>query len=171
MHVRVCRDCGEEYRPEITVCSDCGGVLEDRHTDSHTDSDAPPSGIRRASESEQVSRPDLTGHRPVFQTRQPREIVPAAELLREAGLAFLLVETPLQNDEARSTLALFVREEDASSALQLLAPLYGPDAAAYSSRSDDTRCPACDAVVAAGTAECPDCGLVLSREPEPGEDG
>ena len=29
VHVRVCRDCGEEYRPEIAVCADCGGELED----------------------------------------------------------------------------------------------------------------------------------------------
>ena len=30
-HVRVCRDCGEEYRPEIVRCADCGGELEDRY--------------------------------------------------------------------------------------------------------------------------------------------
>ena len=29
-HVRVCRDCGEEYRPEVVRCADCGGVLEYR---------------------------------------------------------------------------------------------------------------------------------------------
>src|SRR5262245_7715889 len=31
MHVRVCRDCGEEYRPEIARCADCGGELLDRY--------------------------------------------------------------------------------------------------------------------------------------------
>ena len=30
-HVRVCRECGEEYRPEIVRCADCGGELEDRY--------------------------------------------------------------------------------------------------------------------------------------------
>ena len=33
MHVRVCVECGEEYRPEIAVCADCGGALEDRRDD------------------------------------------------------------------------------------------------------------------------------------------
>ena len=31
MHVRVCVECGEEYRPEVAQCADCGGDLEDRH--------------------------------------------------------------------------------------------------------------------------------------------
>src|SRR5262249_45059506 len=30
MHGRACRECGEEYRPEILLCTDCGGTLEDR---------------------------------------------------------------------------------------------------------------------------------------------
>ena len=31
MHVRVCRECGEEYRPDIALCADCGADLEDRY--------------------------------------------------------------------------------------------------------------------------------------------
>jgi hypothetical protein len=31
--VRVCRECGEEYRPDVLVCADCGGELETRRAD------------------------------------------------------------------------------------------------------------------------------------------
>src|SRR5262245_45944799 len=170
MHVRVCVECGEEYRPEVVVCADCGGRLEDRRTDDRTDSDALPSRPSSASESDLTSQPDLTGHRPVFQTREPRELAKVAESLREAGLAFHIVESPLQNDERRSALVLFVRDEDASSALRLVAPLHGPDAVAYVAH-DEARCPACEAILPEGARECPDCGLAPSAGTDPGEDG
>jgi predicted amidophosphoribosyltransferase len=178
VHVRVCVDCGEEYRPEIEVCADCGGALRDADdgTDSGTDSDAPRSGRSSASESDLASRPDLTGHRAVYETREPRELAAAAETLRQAGLVFQIVEKRLQSDERRSTLVLFVREEDAPYALTLLAPFHGPDAVPHFEASErpadaDARCPACEAVVPKGAAECPDCGLGLSSEGEPGENG
>jgi predicted amidophosphoribosyltransferase len=158
MHVRVCVDCGEEYRPEIAVCADCGGALEDRNTDA----DAPTSGLPSASASDLTPKPDLTGHRAVFQTREPRDLAKAAESLREAGLAFRIVESPRQYDE-RPTLVLYVRDEDEGSALRLLAPLHGPDAVAHVAL-DDARCPACEAVLAEKAAECPDCGLALTGD-------
>ncbi len=175
MHVRVCRDCGEEYRPEIAVCADCGGSLEDRDTDAHTDADARFSGPR-ASASEPVPPSDLAGHRSVFQTREPRDLRSAAESLREAGLAFHVVETRVPNEERRSNLSIHVRDADASSALRVLAPLHGPEAVAYAERTkdrpdeSDPACPACDTPVPAGAPECPECGLALSREDDPGED-
>ena len=33
VHIRVCRECGEEYRPHIVSCADCGGELEDVYED------------------------------------------------------------------------------------------------------------------------------------------
>ena len=35
MNVRVCRDCGEEYRPEIAICADCGGELVSQWEDEN----------------------------------------------------------------------------------------------------------------------------------------
>jgi predicted amidophosphoribosyltransferase len=164
MHVRVCVECGEEYRPEITVCADCGGRLEDR-----TDADTPTSGRSGVSASALTTQPDLTGHRAVYQTREPRDLAKAAESLRQAGLAFQIVEQKLQNDERRSALLLFVRDEDAPAALRLVAPLHGPDAVAYV-EGDDARCPACDAPVPGAARECPECGLALAAGTDPGED-
>jgi predicted amidophosphoribosyltransferase len=171
MHVRVCRDCGEEYRPEIPVCADCGGPLEDR--DTLTDADAGPPGPR-ASASERTPPPDLTGHRSVFQTREPRDLRAAAESLQEAGLAFHVVEARGANDERRSTLSLFVRDEDAPSAGRLLAPLHGLEADdsvdRHETEGGPSSCPACDSSLPADAPECPECGLALSREEDPGED-
>ena len=147
MHVRVCRDCGEEYRPEIAVCADCGGVL--------TDSDAQESSPR-APESERLPLPDLSGYCSVFQTREPRDLRAAAEALGDAGLAFNVVESRAQNEDRRSILSIHVREEDASSALRALAPLHGPEAVAYAERPEnDSSCPACETTVPAGAPECP----------------
>jgi predicted amidophosphoribosyltransferase len=161
MHVRVCVECGEEYRPEIAVCADCGGRLEDRNTDS----DAPPSRPPSASESDLTSKPNLNGHRPVFQTREPREMAKAAKSLDAAGLAFQIAEKPLQNDERRSALVLFVRDGDEPAALRLLAPLHGPDAVAPAAHdADDPHCPACEASLPENAAECPDCGLALTGD-------
>jgi hypothetical protein len=165
MHVRVCVDCGEEYRPEIAVCADCGGALEDRRDDSGT----PASRPAGASTSELTARSDLTGHRAVYQSREPRDIAKAAESLRHAGLAFQIAEKPLQNDERRTALILFVRDEDEPAALRLIAPFNGPDAVAYAER-DATRCPACETTLPDNATECPDCGLALAAEPDPGED-
>src|SRR5262249_22862405 len=175
VHVRVCVDCGEEYRPEIEVCADCGGTLRD--ADDRPEPDTLLSRSSSAPDSDLASPPDLTGHRAVYQTREPRDLAKAAESLRDAGFAFRIVEKRLENDERRSALVLFVRDEDESSALRLLAPLHGPDAVAYVEREeaqvadDETRCPACETAVPKGARECPECGLGLSGEGEPGENG
>ncbi len=173
MQVRVCRDCGEEYRPEITVCADCGGVLEDRHEE---DAGSP---ARRVPAPTGPPPPDLSGHRAVFSTSQARNIVPFAEALREAGLAFFMVETP--GDESRpSTFSLLVRDEDGARALRTLAPLLDADAdpdrlhaveTAFRAERGYERCPACGVALPEGARECPECGLALTVETDPGEDG
>ena len=65
MHVRVCRDCGEEYRPEIAVCADCGG--RSRTATRTTRRREPP---RAEVEPTGPPPPDLSGHRAVFSTAQ-----------------------------------------------------------------------------------------------------
>ena len=46
-HVRVCRECGEEYRPEVVRCADCGGELEDRFEGEGAESPPPRRPRRR----------------------------------------------------------------------------------------------------------------------------
>jgi uncharacterized protein with PIN domain len=174
MHVRVCRDCGEEYRPEISVCADCGGTLEDRYEDEDGAGAPPPEG-----EPTGPPPPDLSGHRVVFSTTQANALVPLAEALRATGLAFVLNETRPDDRRPYSTFGLFVRDEDAESALRTLAPLLGAEGdperlhaveSAFRTQGGYERCPACEAALPPEARECPECGLGLAGESAPSED-
>src|SRR5262245_5400039 len=118
MHVRVCRDCGEEYRPEIAVCADCGGVLEDRYGDAT--STALPSP---ASPSTAEPPPDLSGHRELFLTYQATEVVPLAEALRAAGVPFVVHERAAENYRRPAAYSVLVPDEEGERALRVVAPL------------------------------------------------
>ena len=79
--VKVCRDCGEEYRPEATRCSDCGGELEDRLLDeSGAFLDA-----EQGAHAPEAAPEDLSSHRVVFVSPRAVELVPLAEALRAAA--------------------------------------------------------------------------------------
>jgi hypothetical protein len=167
VHVRICRDCGEEYRPEIAVCADCGGALEDRWGDE----DDTQATVPRPKEPPTQEAPDLTGFRAVFVTGQAAVLVPLAERLREAAIEFLLHERARDPRTPAASFSLLVRDEDAGRALRQLAPLLaGADesdrlhavesafeAGAYRS------CPACSIELPAGADECPECGLGLGE--------
>ena len=165
MHVKVCRDCGEEYRPEIEICADCGGELVSQYEDEN--------GVRTGpavlqAPSEPVG-PDLAGYRPVFVTGQANAIVPLAERLREAGIAFHLHESAPDPRSPAASFSLLVHDADAAKALRELAPLLDdggePDRmhAVESEFADGAygRCPACSAELSKAATECPECGLGL----------
>jgi hypothetical protein len=172
-HVRVCVDCGEEYRPGVAACADCGGALEDRQLDDDGRPIASDPGPTPAEARE------LADHRVVFVTPRATELVPLAETLREAGVACRLAEQPPVADGAPVRFALLVRDEDATEALRVLGPqLVGEEheaeAHALETRFEAGRghyveCPACGARQEGGAAECPECGLALGGEP-PAED-
>ncbi len=172
MHVRVCRDCGEEYRPEIVVCADCGGALEDRYEDENGSSPSRPA------EPAAPPPPDLSGHRAVFSTTQAKALVPLAEALRAAGLGFVLSETRADDRRPYSTFSLLVRDGNAERALSVLAPLLvegDPERlqaveSAFRAERGYERCPACEAAVPPQARECPECGLGLTAETDPGEE-
>jgi hypothetical protein len=160
-HVRVCRDCGEEYRPGVALCADCGGELEDRFLDEGEEptrpAEAAPAG------------PDLSGLRPLFVSGRAADLVPLAECLRGTGIPFRLAERPVPAG-APPSFSLLVHEDDAEQALAALGPLLAPQAEPDEVRSLEmhfedgrgyVRCPACGADRAEGGAECPECGLVL----------
>lgn len=173
MHVRVCRDCGEEYRPDIAVCADCGGELEDRHEEQ-----GGPASRARPAAPIAPPPPDLSGHRPLFTTGQARLLVPLAEALRASGTFFVIHETPADERHQYATFSLLVREEDAERALRMLAPLLAAEGdaperlhaveTAFRSEGGYERCPACETALPADARECPECGLGLAGEAEPG---
>jgi hypothetical protein len=171
VHVRVCRDCGEEYRPEIVTCADCGGTLEDRFLGDESPSEVAQEAPAPAS----PAGPDLSQHRPVFSSAQARDLVPFAEALKKAGIAFHLLETPAEEEGRGASYSLLVHENDAAAALRLLSPLLldgdageaggGPEAHFEEGRGY-ARCPACGQAQAAGALECPECGLAFGAEGE-----
>lgn len=175
MNVRVCRECGEEYRPEIAVCAECGGALEDRYDDGEAGYAPRKAAPRREAEPEPQG-PDLSGQRSVYHARHHEDIVPLAERLRAAAIAFHLVQEP-PDAHGRSAYELFVREGDAAAALRLLAPLLAhEDTDVERLHAIETefeagvgywRCPACETPLASGARECAECGLSLGLEPTP----
>jgi hypothetical protein len=160
VHVRVCRECGEEYRPEIVQCADCGGELEDVFVDEG----APPPRGAAPVEPEPI---DLSDHRVLFQTPRAPDLVPLAERLKGAEIAFHLVEEGVGEGAAR--FSLLVHENDTKAALEAAADLLAPHAETDSVQALETsyesgryvRCPACGAEQGSGLAECAECGLTL----------
>ena len=170
-HVRVCRECGEEYRPSAVRCADCGGELEDRYPGSGNEAPA----VEAAAE---ATAAELDGHRVLFLTPRAADLVPMAERLRETRIEYRLAEQPGAGEGAPARYALLVKDEDAREALvalaDILAPHEGEGVDAVETRFDAElgylECPACAARVAPRAGECTECGLGLG-DPEGGAGG
>jgi predicted amidophosphoribosyltransferase len=171
-HVRVCPECGEEYRPEIAVCADCGAELVDRRPGQAAPPDPEPQADLEA---------QLAGRHPVYRGSQVRELIPLAERLREAGISAWIAEQPDRQKEAPPGYLLLVEESATREALAAVADLIAPhdpgaDLNAIETRFERDRgyleCPACGSATTPGARECPECGLGLLGEEaaeEPGE--
>jgi len=163
-HVRVCRECGEEYRPEITRCADCGGELEDRYEGDGAEIPHHPAP-------EEAAAAELAGYRVLFMTPHAADLVPMAERLRDTGVQYRLAEQPAPAEGAPPRYALLVQDADAAGALVALTDLVAPHEDAAGVHSVETGfhpdrgyvlCPACGAEAAPGALECVECGLGLS---------
>ena len=168
VHVRVCVDCNEEYRPEVARCADCGGVLTDRYDDEGSDG-----GISSAPPATDSDRPLVDAHA-LATSADARELVPFADRLVEAGVEFRIVSREVAGEERPRGFELRVADADRSAAVQAVATLGGPDSGvtllvlrAHSASDDEQTerlCPSCDTPVGAAAAECPECGLGLEGE-------
>jgi hypothetical protein len=162
MHVRVCRDCHEEYRPEIVVCADCGGVLEDRYDDEPLGRERPAAPPAPA---------DLEYDTVVFGSDYAPDLRPLADRLLAAGIEFRVRPRRASDGTPGAGLELRVRAAAHARALQELAPLLAsPDldpslvgavAGEFDPAAGYRRCPACGHELRAGVEECPDCGLAV----------
>jgi hypothetical protein len=164
---RVCEDCGEEFRPEIERCSDCGGRL--RHPEELE-------SAGRAAESDPAAdAAALAALSTLFVSSQATQLVPLADRLRDEGIPFRLVEEMGDPERRTARYSLCVGEADRERAVGAIAPLIDGETdpgllRAVESRFDETgrygRCPACDSEMPEGAAECPDCGLAVAAEPD-----
>jgi len=171
VHVRVCRECGEEYRPGVVRCADCGGELEDRF-------EGEPEGGAPAARSEEPPS-ELTGYRALILTARAADLVPMAERLLEAGVEYRLAEQAARTEGAPARYALLVKDADAAGALTAVADLVAPHEHTEGVHAVETRfdaergyleCPACGARTAPGAAECAECGLGLGGAEGEGEE-
>jgi hypothetical protein len=150
VHVRVCRECGEEYRLDAPVlnCSDCGGEIVTRDS-----SDA--SGAALAPGESDLGETLV----PVHNVERSREIEPFAAAFTEAGIPFRVSHSPFG-------FALMVRSSDRERAEAALAPLLRTEhsdaaAAHFDVERGYQRCPACQTGVPPGATECVECGLAV----------
>ena len=172
MHVRVCVDCGEEYRPEIAVCADCGGQLQDRYALEHvTPVPIGPAGAGAAT----AADPNAAFRELLLFDEDATRLVEGADRLVEQGIACRvrpnasIERVPASDGDpereaaaaARHGYWLCVRTEDLDAALAALG-LPPPGGAEEVTAGREARpCPACETTVAAGEVECPGCGLVV----------
>jgi uncharacterized OB-fold protein len=155
MLFKVCRDCGEEYRPEVQRCADCGGELVARYAEG-TGPDGellePAADGRPPGEPEPLDPAEL---RTLHVADRAGDLLPLAQALGEAAIRFAVRGSPYQ-------FALLVREADLDRATELLQSVLGQDATdEEGDEAGPASCPACGHALAAPVAECPACGLAL----------
>jgi RNA polymerase subunit RPABC4/transcription elongation factor Spt4 len=153
MRVRVCVDCGEEYRPDIETCADCGGRVEDPDV-------APVSSTRvseEAEDEEDLSESDFSES--VLGGEKASDLANSADQLVEAGVPFRL------RPGRTAGYRLMVPAKDRDRALVVLGLL----ADRGEQPGDAVRaCPACETQVNPGVADCPECGLTVGDESDEG---
>ncbi len=160
--VRYCPVCDDEFRPDITVCSDCGGPLSLQQeglgakgaaVDGSTARDG---GWRTALDSTPVSAllpvrtfDSLNDLEPVVAAFADVEL--PSRVLVQNGRYILLIHP---DTLAAAQTALHEAQADADDAPH---PTFDAAAGHYS------KCPACDVRLAGNfNGPCPDCGLELS---------
>ncbi len=152
MHVRYCPACRTDYRPEIAICADCGGPLEDR--DDELDASAAPTpGAPTGTD-------DLPeDFEPIHATRDLDDLTPLADALVAAGIDCRMRSA---SSNYQVTYRLFVRTQDQAAAAAVLRSALEPqDSGEFDPERGYARCPACDAALAPKAHQCLECGLLL----------
>ena len=148
MQIRACRDCGEEYRPDAPVseCSDCGGPIETR-------AEGGESG-----QTQGRPAPDAAGpYRRLYAAGAAAELEPLAERLGRARI-------PFNVRTSRHGFELWIPVSEKAHAREVLGdllPAATEENTEVTGEPGPVRCPACDTEVAAGTVDCPECGLAV----------
>ncbi len=165
MNVRVCPECGEEFRPEIVRCSDCGALLVDRAVEE--DAPSPMAGsLHGHGHSASGGPPAPVALARLFRADRASDIEPLAERLGKAGLPYRVRTVQL-------SFELLIPEEDREKALGVLGEALRPglpstDDAPFDPESGYSACPACGCRLAPRAQECPECGLAVGGEPDAG---
>ena len=164
--VAYCPACDDEFRPEIKVCSDCGGPLrlQEEGVGASLSSDAEshdldPDAADSASSLDALPVSSLV---PIKTFDSLTDLEPAVAALAAARIAsrvlvqsgrYILLLRPESLGDAQSALEARHLEEGSDSDVETG---FDPRTGRYA------ECPACSAALpASGAAECPECGLEL----------
>ena len=158
--VKVCRDCGEEYRPEILSCADCGGELEVRYEEQR-----PAWPTRAAAPAAQDARP-AGDYQPIAWSARATELTPLADRLVEAGIPFYLRPRDSDAGAGAAGYEIRIRQEEREAALREIEALKPAAPAPAPTGAGSQSCPACGHGLGQAAVECPDCGLVIGDAPE-----
>ncbi|MFI5183952.1 MAG: hypothetical protein ACHQNV_06120 [Vicinamibacteria bacterium] len=160
MHVRVCPECGEEFRPEIVHCSDCGTLLQDRLAEE----DATAERVAEFAADLPSVGPGTEGkYVRIFRADRAADVEPLAVRLGQA-------QVPFRVRSALMCFDLLTREEDHDRVHRVLGDLLTsgghPADADFDPEAGYAACPACGCRLAPQAEECTDCGLAVGGEPD-----
>jgi hypothetical protein len=173
---KVCRRCGEEYRPEIERCADCGGELEARYDDGQGGGmpATPPADDHAASPGNlaEASMGGVTaGESTIYSGRSAADVKPLAERLIEVEIPFRFACHRPTGPADPAHFELAVGHDNRAHAFKVIAPLLDadPDALVAVERAFDAeggydRCPACGQPLVSRAAQCPACALALRAD-------
>ena len=155
-------------------CADCGGELEDRHDDGGSFEATTTSGSPASADA------PLPGARALALASDARDLVPLADALLRAGLAFRIAAREVPGEERPRGFELRVKDSDRGAALRVAGPLMEPGGGVTllelvasatadpgEDAGDEVPCPACQTRVPASVKECPECGLGLDGQDGP----
>jgi len=166
--VRYCPVCDDEFRPDITVCSDCGGVLILQKEGLGA------KGVAAALAAERGDPPAVHAEwRTALDGLPVSGLVPFRTFdslndLEPAVGAFAEIELPSRVLVQNGRYLLLIRPQDVAEAQTALHGAQvdvddGPDPSFDAKAGRYSNCPACGARLAENlSGMCPECGLELS---------
>ena len=165
--VRYCPICDDEFRPEIKICSDCGGdlVLQPEG--------AGKGGAATSSSDGTGASAPLGQWRTALDTLPVSSLVPARTLdslndLEPAVAAFADIELPSRVLVQNGRYILLIHPDTLAQAQTALHAAFvdaddAPDTSFDTASGRYSNCPACGTRLAESfTGSCPECGLELS---------
>ena len=154
--IKICSDCGAEYSHTAETCADCGGKLVPRQ-------DYEKRFVPLAEEEEQI----LIRESSIAYLRE------LMEHMRKTGIrAKIRFHCQSGTCPSGTRYGLYVTTADETAAREIDRTYWlrgAPDhASSFTYAEQELRgvCPACSCTIPQGSAECPECGLVVKSDEE-----
>ena len=171
--VRYCPECDDEFRPEITVCSDCGGDLDLQEEGRGAKASRPSSSEGDDGDGGATGGSPLSLDAMPASSLLPVRTFDALGELEPVVAAFAAMAIPSRVVVQNGRYILLIRPDNLAVAQEALHSGDGdsgeaePVASGFDPASGRyANCPACDASLAEDfNGACPECGLELTAPP------